>query len=191
MTKRFIRRTAWFAAIPAVICAAGLTWSLLKPSWINYGGMTAGVTRGQVEVGWGTGQVTRDSNAWVIRGPQGFASILVGPRSSWRPSISSASIGISPGTTSTPLFNLSALYIPLWPLIVLFGGVAALLGWRSRSTAVPGHCRKCGYDLRGIATERCPECGTPQVCLVTRLVRAMQPAASANADGFIPRGVAR
>ena len=23
----------------------------------------------------------------------------------------------------------------------------------------PGHCSQCGYDLRGIASDRCPECG--------------------------------
>ena len=24
-----------------------------------------------------------------------------------------------------------------------------------------GHCKKCGYDLRGLQSCRCPECGTP------------------------------
>ncbi len=26
---------------------------------------------------------------------------------------------------------------------------------------VPGHCPKCLYNLRGVSTERCPECGAP------------------------------
>lgn len=26
---------------------------------------------------------------------------------------------------------------------------------------LPGHCRRCGYDLTGNVSERCPECGTP------------------------------
>lgn len=25
----------------------------------------------------------------------------------------------------------------------------------------PGHCTKCGYDIRGLAAESCPECGVP------------------------------
>ena len=25
----------------------------------------------------------------------------------------------------------------------------------------PGHCRRCGYDLTGNVSGRCPECGTP------------------------------
>lgn len=29
---------------------------------------------------------------------------------------------------------------------------------RHRCT-LPGHCRKCGYTLRGISEPRCPECG--------------------------------
>jgi hypothetical protein len=33
---------------------------------------------------------------------------------------------------------------------------------RSWMRPVPGHCAKCGYDLRSHAKgERCPECGTP------------------------------
>ncbi len=34
---------------------------------------------------------------------------------------------------------------------------AAILLWRR---ARPGHCARCGHDLRGIASGRCPECGS-------------------------------
>ena len=46
-------------------------------------------------------------------------------------------------------------------LLFLLLGMPAILQARRRLRAVPpGHCRRCGYDLR--ATEdRCPECGSP------------------------------
>lgn len=46
-------------------------------------------------------------------------------------------------------------------LLFLLLGMPAMVQVRRRLRAVPpGHCRRCGYDLR--ATEdRCPECGTP------------------------------
>jgi hypothetical protein len=31
---------------------------------------------------------------------------------------------------------------------------------RSRKWAINGRCRGCGYDLRGLLSTRCPECGT-------------------------------
>jgi len=53
---------------------------------------------------------------------------------------------------------------PLWPaLLVLFAAIGvptAILSWRDRRLP-PGHCRKCGYNLTGNVSGRCPECGTP------------------------------
>lgn len=49
------------------------------------------------------------------------------------------------------------LWLPLLPLLIL----AAVVIYRDRTRRPPGHCRKCGYDLKGNTTGRCPECGTP------------------------------
>lgn len=52
------------------------------------------------------------------------------------------------------------VHIPIW----IPGVCLILLGsalWFFGSRAVPGFCRKCGYDLTGNASGRCPECGTP------------------------------
>lgn len=51
------------------------------------------------------------------------------------------------------------LTLPLWPILCLFG--AAVLRYRKcASVAPPPICESCGYSLKGITGERCPECGT-------------------------------
>lgn len=49
----------------------------------------------------------------------------------------------------------TALYASVW--VALLGAPLALLGvWRKRRR---GLCPRCAYDLAGVASERCPECG--------------------------------
>jgi hypothetical protein len=66
-------------------------------------------------------------------------------------------------------FNLWAfryLTVPHWVLCVVFGGLAlpGVLGVvraaRRRRRVRRGLCGTCGYDLRGISSARCPECGS-------------------------------
>ena len=38
--------------------------------------------------------------------------------------------------------------------------LTAFLWWRDRRINPKGHCQKCGYDLTGNVSGRCPECGT-------------------------------
>jgi hypothetical protein len=49
--------------------------------------------------------------------------------------------------------------VPLWlPFLALL--LPTLLLWRlDRRRPPPGHCR-CGYNLTGLTSGRCPECGT-------------------------------
>lgn len=49
--------------------------------------------------------------------------------------------------------------MPLWVPTVLFAALA-MLGRRRGWHLMPWQCL-CGYDVRGIAAGRCPECGRP------------------------------
>lgn len=52
------------------------------------------------------------------------------------------------------------IVIPLWPLLVVsVVGLTGLSMAKRRTSATM--CRKCGYDLTGNVSGRCPECGTP------------------------------
>ncbi len=54
--------------------------------------------------------------------------------------------------------------VPCWFLLLLcvpFPACWLYRRLRPRENELPGHCRKCGYDLRAHKVgERCPECGT-------------------------------
>ena len=51
------------------------------------------------------------------------------------------------------------IYMPMWiPLLAV--AVPSLIGWRRNRPPPPSHCRECGYNLAGLTSGRCPECGT-------------------------------
>lgn len=58
--------------------------------------------------------------------------------------------------------SLSYAELPLWIPIATFLLVAALFWRLARRRPPPGHCR-CGYNLTGNTSGRCPECGTALV----------------------------
>jgi hypothetical protein len=65
--------------------------------------------------------------------------------------------GAIPGTAAPAPFRLE---VPLWMPILLLGAPCILL-WmqRCRRRRAPWQCHGCGYDLRGMSGEKCPECG--------------------------------
>ena len=85
----------------------------------------------------------------TVRRETGYGFGLHGPywgSSTWR----------AGGTTSLRWY-------PLWPALLTVGPPTAFLWgidwWIGRRRFPPGHCQKCGYDLTGNVSGRCPECG--------------------------------
>ncbi len=54
--------------------------------------------------------------------------------------------------------RLCSATIPLWLPLLLIALPTAWL-WRRDRRYPPGHCRKCGYNLTGNESGKCPECG--------------------------------
>jgi hypothetical protein len=51
--------------------------------------------------------------------------------------------------------------VPLWLPLVIMAVPTGTLWWLDRRRIPPGHCQKCGYNLTGNVSGRCPECGEP------------------------------
>ena len=60
-------------------------------------------------------------------------------------------------------FEPPGSWVALWIYAILELGIliAAVFVWRwaVRPVRIPGTCATCRYPLRGIAPDRCPECG--------------------------------
>jgi hypothetical protein len=53
----------------------------------------------------------------------------------------------------------TCLLVPFWLLFLIAALPTALLFYLNRRKIPPGHCSGCEYDLRGIESGICPECG--------------------------------
>ena len=62
-----------------------------------------------------------------------------------------------PGWDSFP--DTRGVYVPLWPFVLVPALMAGWRWWRDWPRPGPGQCRRCGYDLTGNVSGRCPECG--------------------------------
>lgn len=170
MRRRVMRVGMWVALVVSVLLGGALAVSWVRPSWIGRGGMVVGVTSGRLEFARSTGTLTRQGIAWELGSPQGYAWILVAPESSWRPSTAAARV--SRGTPRSAM-TLRVECVPLWPWLVLSVGATGMIWWRAGKREKPGHCRECGYDLAGLAGEKCPECGTLVAGSIARLIGAI------------------
>ncbi len=54
-----------------------------------------------------------------------------------------------------------SITLPLWMALVLTATPAGVL-WRRHRRSLPGQCKRCRYDRKGLAPDAlCPECGKP------------------------------
>jgi hypothetical protein len=69
--------------------------------------------------------------------------------------------GSPPSLSMTIVAGLLGATVMRWVATGL--PLCGVVWWRNRYRPVfpPGHCAKCGYNLRGLPEPRCPECGTP------------------------------
>ena len=63
------------------------------------------------------------------------------------------------GWSRTDLGPLGHLLVPLW-LPLMIASVPTIFLWAKRPRKRPGFCGRCGYNLTGNVSGRCPECGT-------------------------------
>jgi hypothetical protein len=73
----------------------------------------------------------------------------------WLPSLH---LGGPPAGYFLPGEHEYLVSIPLW-IAFLASALAWFAARRAGWQHTPGHCHACGYDLQGLPTPRCPECG--------------------------------
>ena len=63
-------------------------------------------------------------------------------------------------SNKTGKYPYTLVILPPWILLPAFAIPTAILLYRDRRRIPPGHCQKCGYNLTGNTSGKCPECGT-------------------------------
>lgn len=147
---------AWVCGVLAVLTGAMWAAGTIGEPSLGAGGVCASVTGSQLQIAVANQPVERWQERWYFR--EATAAVVM-PSSVVRPTNSTASMTV--GTPSGAMVSISVrvVSVPLWQvLLVLFivGGGS----WRlSRRVFPAGHCSQCGYDLQGLESGKCPECG--------------------------------
>ncbi len=152
----------WAAATLGIVAGVLLAASVVIParsSSLSAGRIGVRIERGTVEAVWATHDVTWTTNRWSMSASGRKAAVMNWSDSAWRPNLKTARMIVGGSAGSGTLITLDAAYVPLWPWVVGPLGIAGMLWWRLPRMLEAGSCAACGYDIRGIRGEKCPECG--------------------------------
>ena len=161
-TRRVLKWVATSAG-GALLLLCGLS-SCYPLNW-NTGGHIGGIRSGRLWVSelpaasqavafsWSIGRFSNPLPAYV---PDGVVGIPASPYW-WRPKN-----WADAGTTA---LGLRWWFISMWVALCVIAVPAAVLWWADRPRRPRrsrlAYCQKCGYNLTGNVSGRCPECGTP------------------------------
>lgn len=171
---RWGRRVMW-----AMAGLGAAAMALLVLGWaLPAGSAAAGHGRYGVRIERGVLEIVRGSHdvSWMGRGwlqsASGQKGLVINASSSvWRPNVRTARMVMGTSAGGATRVTLDALYVPLWPWVAGPGLIAGLLLWRLPRRHGAGMCAACGYDVRGIRGEKCPECGRAIESALRRMMR--------------------
>ncbi len=156
---RYLWLRGWSPALVLLIL-----WPLTGGTWIGWQGaghwpLRCALGRGAITVAWG-----ELGNKQIFGGPPKW-QISYGITADGGP----RGAGFWPMPRFLSLKNYDLEYkiniverqwrIPLVYFALLLAPPPAFFAWRRWRRKPPWACRKCGYDLRGLTGDVCPECG--------------------------------
>ena len=137
------RALKWAGTVACLLILAGFLTTLRWPYIaMNFPRTSVGLSDGSFYVEWG-----------LMLEPAGSPPFEVYPSQGWV-SLSDYALIARWGSAGPVRFATCPLWIPF----VLLGIPAAILWRLDRRRSTAGACR-CGYDLTGNTSGRCPECG--------------------------------
>lgn len=183
MLKVLSRWSGWALLVAAVMAACVWGVSLATSRHLSIGKHTIGFDQGAIEIGTGSVRIGRGPEGWVF--PPGVRVVLDRP-AGWLPAMNGARFWIGQGVAANTPMTLRVDYVRfafLVPVLLVPGVILWLLG---RRRIKPGHCRGCGYDLRGLPAAGCPECGEGVIARAWRRLTGLLAARGQPSLEFAP-----